>query len=119
MSYFHAYSFNIFRQLGANFELLGHYLRWLNLDGRSDPGLIANMVAACNRIATESMVLEFRLARACSRGKEDRGESSLDVLEHAYTVLFDGLDEAFPVTRIEPYAEVAAQQSQYNLALDA
>ena len=96
MAYFHAYSFNTLRQLGSNFELLGHYLRWLNATGTEYAGSFDALVAVCDTIASESMVLEFRLARACSRGKEDRGESSLDVLEHAYTVLVDGLDGKFP-----------------------
>lgn len=102
MAYFHAYSFNTLRQLGSNFELLGHYLRWLNASGTEQAGSFETMIAACDTIASESMVLEFRLARACSRGREDRGESSLDAMEHAYTVLMDGFDSAFP--RVEAQA---------------
>jgi hypothetical protein len=30
------------------------------------------------------MVLEFRLARACARGKEERGDSTLEAIEAAY-----------------------------------
>lgn len=95
MAYFHAYSFNTLRQLGANFELLGHYFRWINAIASEDTGSFDTLIAACDTIASESMVLEFRLARACSKGKEDLGESSLEVLERAYASLMDDLDSEF------------------------
>ncbi|MDR3096590.1 MAG: DUF1839 family protein [Paraburkholderia sp.] len=95
IEFFHAYSFNTLRQLGANFELLGHYLRWLQADASTHHEVPASAIAACDAIASESVVLEFRLARSCARSKEDRGESSLDVLEAAYDTLFDGLNHAF------------------------
>ncbi|AEA65946.1 DUF1839 family protein [Burkholderia gladioli] len=79
---FHAYSFNSVRQLGANFELFGHYARWLQASGCIGP--FAEIRSACDRIASEAMVLEFRLARACSRGKEERGDSTLEAIETAY-----------------------------------
>ncbi|MCQ4438213.1 DUF1839 family protein, partial [Clostridioides difficile] len=56
------YSFNSVRQLCANFELFGHYARWLQASGSVGP--FAEIRAACDRIASEAMVLEFRLARA-------------------------------------------------------
>jgi beta-mannosidase len=62
---FHGYSFNSVRQLGANFELFGHYARWLQASGCIGP--FADIRAACERIAAESMVLEFRLARLLAR----------------------------------------------------
>ena len=65
LEHFHAYSFNSVRQLGANFELFGHYARWLQASGCVGP--FAEIRAACDRIASEAMVLEFRLARACAR----------------------------------------------------
>ncbi|MEB4685956.1 DUF1839 family protein [Burkholderia contaminans] len=80
---FHAYSFNSVRQLGANFELFGHYARWLQASGCVGP--FGEIRAACDRIASEAMVLEFRLARACARGKEERGDSTLEAIEAAYT----------------------------------
>ncbi|MCO8625710.1 DUF1839 family protein [Burkholderia multivorans] len=79
---FHAYSFNSVRQLGANFELFGHYARWLQANGCIGP--FADIRSACERIASEAMVLEFRLARACSRGKEERGDATLDAIQAAY-----------------------------------
>ncbi|WP_323122772.1 DUF1839 family protein [Burkholderia alba] len=100
IGFFHAYSFNTVRQLGANFELFGRYLRWLEASGCSGP--FDSLTAACDTIASESMVLEFRLARACARGKEERGDSSLDILERAYTSLIDGVAAISPPARIEP-----------------
>ncbi len=100
ISYFHAYSFNTLRQLGANFELFGRYLRWLEASGCGGP--IDTLVAACDTIASEAMVLEFRLARASARGKEERGESSLDILERAHASLIDGVARIAPPGRVEP-----------------
>jgi hypothetical protein len=99
--YFHAYSFNTVRQLGANFELLGRYLRWLDqcsrdVHGDAGAGIALPPLAhACQTLAAEAMVLEFRLARAVARGVVDRGEACLDVLEHAYDTVIDGLVNAF------------------------
>ncbi|PAK15345.1 DUF1839 family protein [Burkholderia ubonensis] len=84
---FHAYSFNSVRQLGANFELFGCYARWLHASGCVGP--FADIRAACERIASEAMVLEFRLARACARGKDEHGDSALDAIEAAYGDLID------------------------------
>lgn len=94
ISYFHSYSFNTLRQLGANFELLGRCLRWLDApdaNGTDGNGAFTACVAACNTIASEAMVLEFRLARACARRNEDRCESTLETIEHAYGSLIDEL----------------------------
>lgn len=113
-SYFHAYSFNTLRQLGSNFDLLGRYLRWLDASGDSDAGTLGAQIAACDTIASESMVLEFRLARASARGREDRGESSLDILEQAYELLVDGLIKTFSPTDIEAQVKGDMQISQHN-----
>jgi hypothetical protein len=89
------------RQLGANFELLGRYLRWLDqcsrdVHGDAGAGIALPPLAhACQTLAAEAMVLEFRLARAVARGVVDRGEACLDVLEHAYDTVIDGLVNAF------------------------
>jgi hypothetical protein len=99
LAYFHAYSFNTVRQLGANFELFGRYLRWLEASGCGGP--IDALVAACDTIASESMVLEFRLARANARGKVERGDSSLDILERAYATLVGQLDGLTPPPRFD------------------
>lgn len=97
---FHAYSFNSVRQLGANFELFGHYARWLQASGCIGP--FAEIRAACDRIASEAMVLEFRLARACARGKEERGDATLDAIEAAYDDLIACARQIAPPVHAPP-----------------
>ncbi|NVH71318.1 DUF1839 family protein [Paraburkholderia sp. JPY432] len=80
-AYFHLYSFNLMRQLGANFEFLSKYLQWLSAQGFEMPPTIP---AAAQRIASESMVMQFRLIRAIARGRRDSCEDCFDVLESAY-----------------------------------
>jgi len=116
MAYFHAFSFNTLRQLGANFGLLGHYFRWLNATGPDYAASPDTLIAACDTIASESMVLEFRLARACSNGKEDRGESSLEVLERAYASLMDGLDSDSSLAQPLIYPDRVLTNSQHSPA---
>ena len=80
-AYFHLYSFNLMRQLGANFELLSKYLLWLCAQGFE---IAPTIPAAAQCIASESMVMQFRLIRAIARGRRDACEDCFDVLESAY-----------------------------------
>jgi len=80
-AFFHPYSFNLMRQLGANFEFLSKYLLWLSEQGFEIP---ATIPAAAQRIASESMVMQFRLVRAIARGRRDACDDCFDVLESAY-----------------------------------
>ncbi|MBU7439191.1 DUF1839 family protein [Paraburkholderia fungorum] len=80
-AFFHPYSFNLMRQLGANFEFLSKYLTWLAAQGFDVPESIP---AAAQRIASESMVMQFRLVRAIARRRRDSCEDCFDVLESAY-----------------------------------
>ncbi len=59
MDYFHLYAFNLPRQLGANFEMLGTYLDWL---GRR-PGSIDAGGRPSRRIAEAPRSVQFQLAR--------------------------------------------------------
>ncbi|WP_144113628.1 DUF1839 family protein [Paraburkholderia sp. BCC1886] len=79
--YFHLYAFNLMRQLGANFESLAKYLNWLSVQGFEIPSLIT---ASAQSIASESMVMQFRLVRAIARGRRDLCEDCFDMLERAY-----------------------------------
>jgi hypothetical protein len=79
--FFHLYSFNLMRQLGANFEFLSKYLLWLTVQGFEIPPQIP---AAAQQIASESMVMQFRLVRAMARGRLDLCNDCFDVLEAAY-----------------------------------
>ncbi|EEA03928.1 protein of unknown function DUF1839 [Burkholderia sp. H160] len=80
-AYFHLYSLNLMRQLGANFELLSKYLHWLYVQGFDIPPTIP---AAAQCIASESMVMQYRLIRAIERGRRDTCADCFDVLESAY-----------------------------------
>jgi hypothetical protein len=79
--FFHLYSFNLMRQLGANFEFLSKYLLWLSVQGFDIPPEIAG---SAQKIASESMVMQFRLVRAMARGRHDLCNDCFDVLEDAY-----------------------------------
>lgn len=79
--YFHPYSFNLMRQLGANFEFLSKYLVWLTDQGYDIPQSIPQ---AAQKIASEAMVMQFRLVRAMARGRRDTCDDCFDVLEAAY-----------------------------------
>ncbi|AQG99025.1 hypothetical protein A9R05_09425 [Burkholderia sp. KK1] len=80
-NYAHLYAFNVMRQLGANFELLAHYLHWMREQGFDIP---VQTHAAARKIASETMVMQCRLARAISRGRREHCEASFDVIEDAY-----------------------------------
>jgi hypothetical protein len=79
--YFHLYSFNLMRQLGANFEFLSKYLLWLN---EHDYGVPESVIAGAQTIASESMVMQFRLVRAMARKRPDLCTDCFDTLEAAY-----------------------------------
>ncbi|EKS67576.1 hypothetical protein BURK_021120 [Burkholderia sp. SJ98] len=80
-SYARHYAFNVMRQLGANFELLAHYLQWMREQGFDIP---VQTYAGARKIASETMVMQCRLARALSRGRRELCETSFDVIEDAY-----------------------------------
>jgi hypothetical protein len=88
MSYFHLYCFNTARQLGANFELLGSHLRWL--DERAGLGL-EDLAAGATRIASDAKVLQFQLARSVKRARLDDCGPALERLEAAYDLVIGGL----------------------------
>src|SRR5258708_24544580 len=79
--FFHPYSFHLMRQLGANFEFLSKYLLWLTAQGYDIPESIP---ASAQAIASEAMVMQFRLVRAMARGRRDMCDDCFDVLEAAY-----------------------------------
>ena len=80
-SFFHPYSFNLMRQIGANFEFLSKYLIWLDARGIGMPASIAE---SAQKIASEAMVMQFRIVRAMARGRRDTCDDCFDVLEAAY-----------------------------------
>src|SRR5262249_6552300 len=65
---FHDYAFNIFRQLGANHELLARHVDWLTMDG---PEHMAQVAEAARAISATAKALQFKVARIASRRRFD------------------------------------------------
>ena len=86
--YFHLYTFNVMRQLGSNFEFLSKYLVWLRQQGYDIPEA---MSAASQKIASESMVMQFRLVRSIMRKRRDLCDECFDVLEASYDKIVEPL----------------------------
>ncbi|HEX3699070.1 MAG TPA: DUF1839 family protein [Phenylobacterium sp.] len=78
---FHAYAFHNLRLLGANFELLGSGLAWLNAE---DP-----RAARCRQIAETAKTAQFQLARTVIRRKLDGFSETLDPAVQAWEELFE------------------------------
>ncbi|MBP2299872.1 DUF1839 family protein [Azospirillum picis] len=83
MEYFHLYAFNVLRQLGANFELLGAHVGWL--DGPVEA------VEACRSIAEGAKAMQFQLARTVARRKAPDLTESFDRLERGYDTVLGAL----------------------------
>ena len=62
--FFHKYAFNTLRQAGANFELLGSHITWLEGNGALDNTGIPEL---CQRISSHMKAQQFQLARAIAR----------------------------------------------------
>jgi hypothetical protein len=77
---FHAYAFHNLRLMGANFELLGSGLAWLEPD---DP-----RAALCHRIAETAKTAQFQLARTVVRRRLDGFAQTLDPAAEAWDELF-------------------------------
>ena len=83
MDYFHLYAFNTLRQLGANFELLGSYVRWI--DGPAEG------VEGCDTIASSAKALQFQLARAVHRRSFGDYSALLSAMEQAHDAAIGAL----------------------------
>ena len=88
LAYFHVYSFNTLRQLGANFGLLGSYVEWLEGQGESHLGEVRD---ACEQLAADCKALQFQLARAVNRRSFGDYEVIFERLEAAYDTALTGL----------------------------
>lgn len=78
---FQVYATSVLRQLGANFEMLARYLNWLGRHGETVPEPI---IEACRTMASEAMVMQFRLMRAVISRKPDPCGDCFDQLEQTY-----------------------------------
>jgi hypothetical protein len=85
---FHRYAFGIFRQLGANFQLLARHLDWLQARGLSDLQQAREAAAIISRTAK---ALQFKSARIASRGRFDACSSMFDMLEQSYVTVIEEL----------------------------
>jgi hypothetical protein len=92
VAYYHLYTFNVMRQLGSNFELLSKYLGWLDARGIS---VSKEIQANAQGIASEAMVMQFRLARARMRSRQDPCNDCFDSLEAAYEKVIEPLAARF------------------------
>lgn len=84
--FFHSFAFNTFRQLGANFELLGSHLDWLR-----QGGAFATQSEACRRLSAGAKALQFQVARASSRKRKLDPSETLEEMATVYDGLFEGL----------------------------
>ncbi len=87
MEYFHLYAFNVPRQLGANFEMLGTYLHWL--------GGNAESADAARRIAEGAKAIQFQLARMANRRRFDAAALQLSPLEADYDLILSTLAKRY------------------------
>lgn len=92
MDYFHLYAFNVPRQLGANFEMLGTYLEWLGAMGVAG---LTDAAAASRRLAEAAKAVQFQLARMVHRRRFDAGAVDLQPLEADYDLIFAALGKRF------------------------
>ncbi len=88
MAYFHLYSFNLLRQLGANFELLGNHCQWLKKHGE---GGLDDAITASETLAATAKGLQFLLARAVNKKKFGDFTPTLDTLEKAHDTALGAL----------------------------
>ncbi|MCJ2009429.1 DUF1839 family protein [Methylobacterium sp. J-092] len=91
LSVFHRYAFNTTRQLGANFELLGSHLAWLDAAGLAD---LATAAEAATRLAQETKAFQFQLARAFGRRNAAPLAAALERPAASYDAVFSALDRA-------------------------
>jgi hypothetical protein len=86
---FHMYAFATARQLGACFELLGSYLRWL---GGIEGHLAEPALQACDEIAGTAKTLQFKLARVVTYRKDANLAELFDRLAAAWERTMQELD---------------------------
>lgn len=88
---FHDYAFCVFRQLGANFQLLAAHCRWLT--ERGTPGLTQAAAAAAD-ISAAAKALQFKVARIANRHRFDPCAALFDTLERNYDMVIKNLTTA-------------------------
>jgi hypothetical protein len=89
---FHDYAFAVFRQLGANYQLLASHLDWLQQNCLAD--LTAARDAA-RRLSAGAKTLQFKVARIANRGHFDACDSIFDALVRDYAAVISQLEQTF------------------------
>jgi hypothetical protein len=92
MDYFHLYAFNLPRQLGANFEMLGTYVDWLGTNGESG---LAEIAVAARRIAEAAKAIQFQLARMVNRKRFDAAAIQFAPIEADYELILSSLAKRY------------------------
>jgi len=87
-AYFHKYTFNVLRQLGANHELLSAHLEWLRNAG---VGGLDRAIAKTKEISSAAKAFQFQLARAAMRGTLAKQGASLERMADYYDTAFADL----------------------------
>lgn len=85
---FHDYAFGVFRQLGANFQLLAAHINWLVNRGVNH--LVSSSEAAAT-ISANAKTMQFKVARIASRRRFDPCDALFDALERDYETVMNGL----------------------------
>lgn len=80
-AFFHKYSFNVLRQLGANHELLASHLAWLRGSGICG---LDRAIAMTREISSTAKAMQFQLARAVARRNFASFEGPLERMAVAY-----------------------------------
>ena len=88
---FHDYAFAVFRQLGANFQLLANYVDWLQQRGAADLTVTRD---AARRLSAGAKILQFKAARIANRGRFDPCDAVFDALERDYATAMSRLERA-------------------------
>ncbi len=89
---FHEYAFAVYRQLGANWQLLGQHLQWMRAGGVD--GLDAVIDAAATMSGT-AKAMQFKVARIANRRRFDPCDAPFDTLERTWDMAMQGLDRRF------------------------
>jgi hypothetical protein len=89
---FHDYAFGIFRQLGANFQLLASHADWLQAQGLGD---LTTASDAARKISATAKMMQFKVARSTNRGRPDPCNELFDTIEQAYDTALGMLEQTF------------------------
>jgi hypothetical protein len=91
-AYFHKYTFNTLRQLGANHELLSSHLAWLDATGLAG---LDRAVTMTRIISETAKSMQFQLARSAARKTFAGYDAPLEKMAEAYDLAMADLKFCF------------------------